>query len=311
MITLNTNAPALLAQNVLRSNEGALDQAMQRLSTGKRINSGADDGAGLAMSTRLDASAEAYLRGEANANQAISMLRHFASAGEIITEILISMHNLASLAATDTASATTRYEADANFNSLGNEWARIAAETRWTSVAAMDTFDDTLAIKLDDGPTSLTLTLKSWEPSNGTAGENVAGASVAALDDANADAAAAWSFEQNLTSAIHTGLADRRSLSHIQTQAAAQNAVDKLAATLDSVSEELGNLNSSLTRLNYAGDLARSMATELNRASSKIADADYARETTALARAQIVNQAATAMLAQANQLPQVVEVLLR
>ena len=95
MITLNTNVPAQITQNVLRRNESDMDQAMQRLSTGKRINSGADDGAGLAMSTRIGTTATANLRGEHAANMTISMLKHFAAAGEIITDILVTMKELA------------------------------------------------------------------------------------------------------------------------------------------------------------------------------------------------------------------------
>ena len=309
MITLNTNVPAQLTQNVLRRNENDMDQAMQRLSTGKRINSGADDGAGLAMSTRIGTTATANLRGEHAANMTISMLKHFAAAGEIITDILVTMKELAAVGSNATNSIHTRMAVDANFNSLGQEWGRIASETKWGGVAAMDTFDNSFALRLDDGPSTMTLTLRDWSPTNSTAGQNATGASGASSDDDNADITLAWSFDQVFGS-VRMPANVSRSASHLQTVTASQNALTKLDGTIASIAAEVSGLGAYINRLEFAADNSRNMATELSRAVSKIVNTDYARETTELARTQIISQAATAMLVQANKLPKIIETLL-
>lgn len=310
MITLNTNVPAQLTQNVLRRNENEMDQAMQRLSTGKRINSGADDGAGLAMSTRIGTTATANLRGEHAANMTISMLKHFAAAGEIITDILVTMKELAAVGSNATNSIHTRMAVDANFNSLGQEWGRIASETKWGGVAAMNTFDNSFALRLDDGPSTMTLTLRDWSPTNSTTGQNASGASGASSDDDNSDKTLAWSFNQVLASVRTPGDAAGRSASHLQTRTASQNAMAKLDVTIANIAAEVSALGAYVNRLEFASDNSRSMATEHSRAASKIVNTDYARETTELARTQIISQAATAMLVQANQLPKIIETLL-
>jgi len=97
--SVNTNVPALIAQNVLRRTSTETDNVMQRLSSGKRINSGADDPAGLAMSAKIKSSSLSSYQGERNANDAITMLQVFSSAGETIVDILIEMKELAMLAA--------------------------------------------------------------------------------------------------------------------------------------------------------------------------------------------------------------------
>ena len=142
MTVLNTNIPSLIAQNAMLMNSRSMNQAMERLSTGKRINSGSDDPAGLGVAARLEAAARADRQGVRNANDAISMLQTYAAAGDNILSMVIRMKELATQAATDTLRVDDRLALDSEYNQLGLEWTRIAANTRWNGFAGMSSFNN-------------------------------------------------------------------------------------------------------------------------------------------------------------------------
>lgn len=312
MSTVNTNMPALVAQNLLRKSSHDIDKAMEQLSTGKRINSGAEDPGGLMVATRLKSSSITNLQAESNANQAISMLRLFSNNGKVIIDMLIEMKQIATISASGDNTVADRLGLDSRFNILGQEWGRLAADGQWNGgVAGMNTFTNSFAVRLDGGTTPMTMTFKSWDPTNGTANQNVTGATAIRADDANARTDWAWSFAQTLNDLGTPPATNSRSHSHVQSLTASANALAKLDATLSSATAELAQYGTYITRLEFAANNARSGATETDRAYSKIMDADYAKTTAELSRSQILSQAATAILAQANQLPQMVLKLLQ
>jgi flagellin len=155
------------------------------------------------------------------------------------------------------------------------------------------------------------MTFKSWDPTNRTANQNITGATAIHADDNNTRTDWAWSFEYALNDLSTPPRAMQKSHSHIQSAAAALNAVNKLDFTIAGALREIGQYSGYIRRLEFASDYAREAATVTDRAHSKIMDADYAKETTELTRTQIVTQAATAMLAQANQAPSMLLQLLK
>ena len=142
-------------------NSRAMNQSMERLSTGKRINSGADDPAGLAVATRLEAAARADRQGVRNANDAISMLQTYAAAGDNILSMVMRMKELATQAASDTLRVDDRLALDSEYNQLGLEWTRIAANTRWNGFAGMSSFNNSFNVRIDGvAGTDSTVTLE-------------------------------------------------------------------------------------------------------------------------------------------------------
>jgi flagellin len=290
-----------------------MNQAMLRLSTGKRINSGADDPAGISVAARLEAAARSNRQGIRNANDAMAMVQTYQTAGQNILSIVVRMKELAVQGATDTLTQADRYALDSEYNQLLQEWNRIATTTRWNNLTAgINTFQAAFRVRLD-GTTAtadiLSMTFLSWNPTNATANQNVTGATAAANDDESASLVQAFNFA--LTNADPDGTANRQADDHIQTRAASSNAVLKLDTAITGMTAELARQGSYINRLQIASDNLTSVATSLEKSQSQIEDADYAAETTELARTQIIAQAATAMLAQANAAPQTILALLQ
>lgn len=313
MSSVNTNVSSLIAQNVLRKSSNDMDKAMVKLSSGRRIHSSSEDPAGLMVAAALKSSALVDRQSAKNANQAISMLQLFKNSSSVIIDVLIEMKEIAIQAATDTLSQHQRImDLDARFNSLGNEWARLSATTQWTNlITSMDNHTASFAVSLDGSANPMTMTLKSWNPENAVSGNNATGATVGLSDDNNLRIDRAWSFDRVLQDLRTPPRANKKSNSHIQSITAATNAVAKLDVTIANAAREHAQYGSYITRLELAANNAIDAATETEQGHSKIVDANYAKTTSELSRTQILTQAATAILAQANQLPQMVLKLLQ
>ena len=161
------------------------------------------------------------------------------------------------------------------------------------------------------GDNSITLTFKNWNPTDSTANQNVAGATAAATDDSNLSTARGWNFARTLANLDTPARGGSRSLSHIQSQAAASNAFTKLEQTIAGALAEVAQYDAYIKRLEHASNNASELAVEKEKGYSRIEDTNYAYETTELTRTQIITQAATAILAQANQSQQMFLELLR
>ena len=314
MTVLNTNISALVAQNAVNRNQKVMAQAMERLSTGKRINNGADDPAGLAISARMEMASRSALQGIRNANDAMSMLQTITSAGQHITDILIRMKELAVQSGSDTLQPRDRVTLDNEFNQLGLEITRIYTNTLWNGddIMASGSVADAAAltpvnIRLDGGTGNLAMVFKSWNFTNVTANQNVWGQTAAAADN-NANA---FRFTPRTAGTNSLGVANTRSFTHIDTTAAATSAITLLDRAITGATAELAQYGAYTNRLEFAVENLTSVATTADESRSRIEDADYASETSNLSRTQIMAQAATAMLAQANASQQTVLALLQ
>lgn len=314
MSSFNINIPASIAQNALRRASGNLDKSMERISSGKRINAGSDDPAGLTMSTRIKTGALTERQAASNANDVMAMLQGYSRVGRVIVDILSEMKNLAQKASNQIYDVNQRFEMDNHFNVLGKAWFSMAANASYNNgVTRMNTFTNSFVTRLGGGgdSNSITLRLKNWNPADSTANQNISGATAVVTDDANASATRGWSFARTLNNLDTPARGNSRSLSHIQSQAAASNALTKLEQTMAGAVAEIAQYEAYIQRLEHASNNASELAVEKEKGYSRIEDTNYAYETTELTRAQIISQAATAVLAQANQSHQMLLELLR
>ncbi len=281
MTVINTNVSATLASNAIARNERAMSTAMERLSTGKRINSAGDDAAGLAISARMASQVKGLEQAARNANDGISMVQTIEGAGREILNVLTRMKELAVQASTGTLSTTDRTALNTEFGELDKEIDRIEANTKWNTKALMNGAS-TVNIQVGDASgnaNQMAIAFKDWGADVGANG--ALGVAINAETLAGSDGTAA------------------------------QAAMTKLDTAITNSSAELAKYGAYINRLEYAQDNLMNVAQNTDASRSRIEDADYAAETSELAKTQIIAQAGTAMLAQANQIKQTVLALLQ
>lgn len=283
-ITVGSNIAALLAARRLSQAGGELSQTFQRLSSGLRINSAADDAAGLAVAMGLNAQVRIASVAIRNANDGISALSIQDSALESISHILMRMAELAEQSATATYSLQQRSPIQAEFAALGSEIERIATITNFNRIALLSGGSSiTLQVGFDSYSTSQ-LALRGIQ---GT----LQGLSLALSGSSDM-----------IYSVIATTIPD--------SQAAARTALDAVKAAIETVDVGRGMIGASESRLHHAVNNLSTQRAEFSAAESRIRDIDVAEESAKLISAQIRQQAAAAILAQANQQPALVLKLL-
>jgi len=278
MTVINTNIGATIARNAIGTNERAMATSMERLSTGLRINSAKDDAAGLAIASRMTAQVSTLNMGVRNANDAISMIQTVEGASKEITNMLVRMKELAVQSASGTYSDDDRAALDLEFEALKSEIGRVQLNTKWNGDALLDGGLDTISVQLGDS--AMDVTFKDWDPAG----------------DASAS--------------THV-FAEAVGTSNIDDQTEAGTAIATLDTAISSATAEQAKYGSFISSLTHAADNLANVSANTDQSRSRIQDADYAVETTNLARTQIIAQASTAMLAQANQSKQSVLALLR
>ena len=274
-LVVNTNVAAITATNHLNQTRGSMEQAMERLSSGKRINGAADDAAGLAISSRMTAQIRGLNQAIRNANDGISLAQTAEGALIEIENMLQRMRELAVQAETGTNSTDDFTYLDLEFSALTTEIARIATTTQFNS---QDVFS-AAAAPTDTDATSFTIK---------------AGYSLDDTDDIT--------MEIRGMSFLPAGVGNATS---------AGSSIENVDDMLDEIRGERADLGAVINRLSYTVDNLANIAVNTEAARSRIVDADFASESSALSRAQILQQAGTAMLAQANAAPQSVLALLQ
>jgi len=275
MSVINTNVQSLVAQGAMAVNSRALGKAMEQLSTGKRINSAGDDAAGLAITNKMTAQIRGLNQAVRNANDGISLLQTAESATQEVTNMLQRMRELAVQAANDTYSDTDRSSLQAEYEELADEITRISDNTKWND---MNVFDTSAS-----GAIGVSGVVYFQVGTAGTSGNTIS-ATFQSLDSTTLEISGA----------------------SVTTQSGAQSALSLLDDAIATVDTFRASLGAKINRLTYAADNLTSVSQNTAASRSRIMDTDYAAATTDLARTQIIQQAATAMLAQANQLPQTV-----
>jgi len=390
MTVINTNVGATITQNALAKNERLMGQAMERLSTGKRINSASDDAAGLAISARMTAQIKGLDQAARNANDAIAMIQTADGASIEVANMLQRMRELAIQSITETNTATDRSNLSVEFVALQDEISRISVSTQWNGENILDgsagtdadgvvtyqvgaNADQTISIDLGDWASS-----GAGVFSNGaTEANNISYTAVAAVYTVPAavidsDAGVAQVISDGTTS-ISITQADAASVAaqvtaiqadddygdllftvaantagdalvftyktggvvtdptvteaaadvtvtesstgtvgiSLSTSTLAATALAKIDTAINGINTQRATYGAVMNRLEYVVDNLANVSQNAAASRSRVEDANYAVETTELARTQIIQQAGTAMLAQANQSAQSVLQLLK
>ena len=334
MSVVNTNVNASIAQSALVRNQRSLDTAMEQLSTGRKINSAADDASGLAVSTRMTSQINGLNVAIKNANDGIGMVNTAEGALIEITTMLQRMRELALQAANGTADSKDRTYLNQEYQALAAEIDRIADTTEWNGRAILNNTADgsssslvTFQVGVDTGQT---MTVDFGNFTNGTDIYTTNAAASAAGITGQASAVAAFtsgagSFAKfaNETLVWASGAAGTGSVAvtgsaasiAAGTIASAQTTSSAVIAAVDTaldvISSQRATFGAISNRLTHAVDNLTSIRVNAEGTRSTILDTDYAKATSELAKTQIIAQAGTAMLAQANQLPQTVLALLQ
>ncbi|YCI30736.1 flagellin FliC [Erwinia sp. PK3-005] len=298
MAVINTNTLSLTTQNNLSKSQSSLGTAIERLSSGLRINSAKDDAAGQAIANRFTSNINGLTVAARNANDGISLAQTAEGALSEINNNLQRVRDLTVQAQNSTNSASDIDSIQSEVNQRMAEIDRVTSQTDFNGTKILDndtakTFSFQVGAK--DGETiSITMNSSSgWNMYNATATDGVSGASVAA-DDRQVKASG---FD------VLTAVGDANSAT-----SGALATIDNAIKAVDSQRSLLGasqnRFESTITNLNNT-------VNNLSAARSRIQDSDYATEVSNMSRAQILQQAGSSVLAQANQVPQTMLSLLR
>lgn len=319
MAVVNTNVGASVAQSALAKNARELSSAMNQLSTGKKINSAGDDASGLAITNRMTSQINGLSAAIRNANDAMSMIDTAEGALDEITDMLQRMRELSVQAGTGTMTSNDRTYLQAEFSQLRSEIDRIADNTEWNGNTILDGTADgsssstvTYQIGVDAGQT---ISVSFGNMTDGSSGSmNGISSSKLTITTGVTGVTGVTAITAGQTSAGGTTVAAVASVASVASATAAANAsaaITALDTAIEAVSNQRSTFGAGSNRLNHAVDNLTSVKINAEASRSRILDTDYAEATAELARTQIIQQAGTAMLAQANQLPQTVLALLQ
>jgi len=279
MAVINTNIAATITANALAKNDRAMTQTMERLSTGQRINSASDDAAGLAIASKMTSQIRGLDQAVRNGNDAISMLQTADGAMIEVSNMLQRMRELSVQGGNGTLSSSDLTALNTEFVALRTEIDRIADNTQWNGDNLLDGSAGTAGV----------ITFQVGYEADQTITADVGDLNLAAADILAADLSAIT----------------------ITTATLANTQLTALDAAIAGIDSKRATLGSTINTLEFAVDNLANVSQNTSASRSRIQDADYATETTELARTQIIAQAGTAMLSQANQSAQSVLALLK
>ncbi|MEH7460564.1 flagellin [Bacillus thuringiensis] len=271
---INTNINSMRTQEYMRQSQEKMNTAMNRLSSGKRINSAADDAAGLAIATRMRARESGLAKATQNTQDGMSLIRTAESALGSISNILTRMRDLAVQSANGVNNTDNQTALDNEFKSLQDQIDYVSTNTEFNGKKLLNG-DSTIAIETldsDDAAQQITVDLK-------------------------------LSNAEKLTV--------KRDDVKIDTTAEALKAVKAVDGALAIVATNRAGLGATLNRLGFNVENLNSQSTNMASSASQIEDADMAKEMSEMTKFKILNEAGISMLSQANQTPQMISKLLQ
>jgi flagellin len=285
MSVINTNVAANMAQDSLKANARGMTTAMQQLSTGTRVNSAKDDAAGLAIGQTMTSQIRGLNQSVRNVNDGVNLLQTAEGAMVQQTDMLQRMRELAVQAANATNSPTQRSYLQKEFSQLSTQLDKIARQTMWNDKSLLD----------GTGAVSGKFVFQAGIASGQTITVQVTAMTLSGLGMMNG---------ANLAVTV-SGATNASGVSN------ASASLAKIDSALTTINTQRAAIGAGINRLTYTADNLTNVSSNLAASRSSIMDTDYATASTQLSKNQIIQQAATAMLAQANQQPQSVLSLLK
>jgi len=291
---INHNISSMITQNSLFSVGREMSKSLERLSTGLRINRASDDAAGLGVSENLRTQVQGTAQAKRNAQDGIAAITIAEGAANEISSILQRMRELAVQSANDTLTSTERAYTNQEYGQLIEEIDRIAEVTNYNGMKLISTSGTNANERFGIGGTGGTGSAL-WIDANDTVGQDSITITIDTLS----------------TTALSVNGADNLGTSTLTSQTAAVASIQALDESIDSVNTMRSNMGAFINRLDHAINNLMISNTNQQAAESLIRDVDFAEETTQFTRNQILTQSGTAMLSQANMLPQGVLQLLQ
>jgi len=272
MSVINTNVSAMYSQNAMKTNARHMSTAMEQLSTGTRVNSAKDDAAGLAIGQNMTTQIRGLNMAVRNLNDGINMMQTAEGAMIEQSNMMQRMRELAVQSMNGTYSSVQRSYLDLEFQALASQINDVSTDTTW---------NDQVLLNGSVG----TFTFQAGNASGDTV--SVVIGNMGLSGDLNLDG------------------------NDIKDYDAAADSLTAITSALEKINSQRATIGAGINRMEYAADNLTNISSNATQSRSTIMDTDYALATTMLAKTQIIQQAATAMLAQANQQPQAVMTLLK
>ncbi|QWG49902.1 flagellin [Bacillus mycoides] len=276
---INTNINSMRTQEYMRQNQDKMNTSMNRLSSGKSINSAADDAAGLAIATRMRAKEGGLNVGARNTQDAMSALRTGDAALGSVSNILLRMRDLATQASSGTNNDKDIASMDKEYQALAQEIDHIAGKTNFNGNAFLG------------GPGGKDITIQ--------------------LSDASSDTMKITAIDTKAITTATLATATATGPDKALNAASAPAQITALDTAIQGIADARATFGSQLNRLDHNLNNVTSQATNMAASASQIEDADMAKEMSEMTKFKILNEAGISMLSQANQTPQMVSKLLQ
>ena len=303
MSIVNYNYAANLSANVINRNESLMDKTMARISSGSKVGAGHADSGTYALYTNMAIEGKESRAALVNLNSGLARMKLVESTGMAIHKMAVRMQELATTASNTLLPDADRYALDAEFQALLGEWDRLAEQTRYNSNLIMTGTDLTINMGEAGTAANVTVLVDDWRPdafvaAGGayTAAEVATGALVVGAANSGGGATGAL----NLTSVNSAAGVPATRMENITSAANAALTRAKLDNITGYLAASVGEVAGDIQSLEFAIEATAGQAVARELGASLIGDTDYAVETAKLASQQVISQAATAILAQAN-----------
>lgn len=285
---INTNINSMRTQEYMRQNQDKMNNAMNRLSSGKRINSAADDAAGLAIATRMRAKESGLNVAARNTQDGMSLIRTADSALDSVSNILLRMRDLANQSATGSNNKGNQASLQKEFAELQDQIDYIATNTQFNDQSLLKEDKEVAIQTIDssDADTQLKIQLKN-----------------STLEG--------LSLQKDTVKIGEDTIADAEDAAQASDASSATEAIKAIDNALRTVAENRATLGATLNRFDFNVNNLKSQESTMASSASQIEDADMAKEMSEMTKFKILNEAGISMLSQANQTPQMVSKLLQ
>ena len=304
MPAISTNVAALFAQQSLKVNERNQSNAMRQLSTGSRVNTAADDAAGIAIGQTMTSQVRGLNQAVRNLNDGVNMMQTAEGALGETSNMLQRMRELAVQSMNGTYSGAQRGYMDTEFKALSAQIGRIAADTKWNDTALLEGTGSagfTYQAGMSNGQT-VVVSITAM---------NIGGLGLSTSTDFARAALATGALDENGTAMLVSVAVTTNGVPTIMNVSLAKTSLGLIDSAIATINTQRAKIGAGINQMTYAVDNLSNVSANTAASRSTIMDTDYATASTQLSKTQIIQQAATAMLAQANQQPASVLTLLK